>query len=136
MITGSPEDLRRRYKEQRDFCLSVLGEVCIKCGSIDGLQIDHIDPATKTMKLGILYGLNRRREIIKELKKCQLLCRVCHGEKTGKENSVRMLEPGFTHGTFYGWTRRKCKCIECETARRKYYDERNIRRRKNYAGMS
>lgn len=33
------------------------------------------------------------------------------------------------HGTMYGWMKRKCTCDICETAKRKWYDERNAKRR-------
>lgn len=55
------------------------GGRCISCGSVDSLVFDHIDPTTK--KFEISSGL-LRLDLEDELRKCQLLCRSCHGRKT------------------------------------------------------
>src|SRR5712672_2171674 len=63
---------------------------CIRCGSWQDLEVDHIDPSTKELHTSALWSmspLNPKR--IKELAKCQVLCHNCHLEKTKKEHSVR-----------------------------------------------
>jgi hypothetical protein len=62
-------------------------------------------------------------KLLNELAKCQLLCKACHLAKTVAEK-----EP-FTHGTMYGWMRRKCGCTVCSGAKRAWYDLRNEKRR-------
>jgi 5-methylcytosine-specific restriction endonuclease McrA len=72
-----------------------LGGVCRNCGYKDdlrALQVDHVDPATKTMGLS---GLGRFALkgglppfVIRELEKCQLLCANCHAIKTHMEQAV------------------------------------------------
>ncbi len=53
---------------------------CQGCGSWDYLEIDHIDPATKTCPpFGIRTSVEDRR---RELPKCQVLCSGCHRAKT------------------------------------------------------
>lgn len=52
---------------------------CVKCGSDKKLEVDHIDPATKTTKAVWSWKHDRRME---ELAKCQVLCHCCHKEKT------------------------------------------------------
>jgi len=65
---------------------------CVKCGSIDKLELDHINPEDK-----ITHSVWSRNETFRkiELAKCQVLCHTCHKEKsneyckelfTGKEN--------------------------------------------------
>lgn len=52
---------------------------CAKCGSTKDLQLDHINPETKITNRIWSWSKNRREE---ELKKCQVLCKKCHKEKT------------------------------------------------------
>jgi 5-methylcytosine-specific restriction endonuclease McrA len=63
------------------FLIDILGGKCIKCGSIDNLEFDHIYPNTKSFT--ITHKLTRKIDIlIDEIKKCQLLCYSCHKKKT------------------------------------------------------
>ena len=59
---------------------------CVRCGSQDDLHIDHIDPSTKISHCVWSWSERRRLE---ELAKCQVLCRICHEEKTAAENRAR-----------------------------------------------
>jgi excisionase family DNA binding protein len=59
---------------------------CAVCGSTERLEVDHIDPATKTV--GSFWEWpDVRREA--ELSKCQVLCYVCHKAKTRRELVAR-----------------------------------------------
>ena len=98
-----------------------MGGKCVQCGSIDNLHIDHIDPSKKTYEISKRLSLKNNKD---ELDKCQLLCKECHHKKTAEENK------GFTHGTVYGWMKKKCNCELCNQAKRIWNDERNKRRRK------
>jgi 5-methylcytosine-specific restriction endonuclease McrA len=55
---------------------------CVVCGATKRLEIDHIDPKTKTSHRIWSWKDSRR---IKELKKCQVLCKQCHIDKTCKD---------------------------------------------------
>ena len=57
---------------------------CVTCGSNEKLEVDHIDPKTKTTHSFWSWSDLRRNE---ELKKCQVLCRACHKIKTKKDLS-------------------------------------------------
>lgn len=58
---------------------------CRSCGAPDNLEVDHVDPATKTSHR--IWSLTKaKREL--ELAKCQPLCRSCHREKTRAYLSV------------------------------------------------
>lgn len=57
------------------------------------------------------------------------------GENAAKTNRSRPsplkgTELGWTHGTQYGWMKKKCTCPPCTSAKRKWHDARNARRRK------
>jgi hypothetical protein len=61
---------------------------CVRCGSTEDLELDHIDPSTKHSESKNTSGLiwswcTERREA--ELAKCQILCKSCHLTKT-REN--------------------------------------------------
>lgn len=110
---------RNYWKKRRKAIIDYLGGKCIKCASIENLQVDHIDPTKKLFNISYRCSLNQIKD---ELKKCQLLCKNCHKIKTIKER------PGFTHGTAYGWMRKKCSCSICFGAKRKWNDDRNFKR--------
>lgn len=67
------------------------GKVCAHCGGTDRLQLDHIDPATKSPKLGRngtfqnIWAWPDAAEREAELAKCQPLCRRCHYDKSAVE---------------------------------------------------
>src|SRR5665213_333062 len=66
------------------------GKECVRCGSIDHLELDHIDPSTKEIRAGELWCMaldNPRR--IKELAKSQVLCHDCHVLKTREGGEIR-----------------------------------------------
>lgn len=71
----------RLYHRRRGAFIAARGGRCESCGSIEQLEIDHIDPAKKTMAAGDAFM--RRAEIREtELAKCQVLCSDCHLAKT------------------------------------------------------
>ena len=55
---------------------------CVKCGSDQSLELDHIDPATKASHRVWSWRKSRRE---RELQKCQVLCHECHKAKTIRE---------------------------------------------------
>ena len=62
-----------------------LGGKCARCGSIENLQVDHVDPRTK--KFEVKSRLSYKRiKLIEEVDKCQLLCEPCHKDKTYNED--------------------------------------------------
>ena len=109
-----------RYHRIRNEAIQELGGKCFICGSVKKLQIDHIDPKDKKFEVSLFLSVSL--EIFrKELKKCQLLCHVCHNKKTLKEMGLR--EAKGSHGTVS--TYRYCHCELCKQAKRewakKYY---------------
>lgn len=81
---------RKWMAKRRQRGIEFLGGKCKVCGSVENLEFDHIDPATK-------HPLLRQNNwsgfwswswvrVIEELMKCQLLCHDCHAQKTHAEN--------------------------------------------------
>lgn len=69
------------YYNRKQTYLDYLGNKCVKCGSQENLEFDHIDPKSK--KFTICARLTYKPEIVyAELDKCQLLCKECHIAKT------------------------------------------------------
>jgi len=62
------------------------GKSCAKCGSDDRLEVDHINPASKTT-----HRMWSRSQAFTgaELGKCQVLCHTCHKAKSAAEASER-----------------------------------------------
>ena len=94
---------------------------CVNCGSYEDLEVDHIDPATKTLYPREIWSA--RAEIrIAELAKYQVLCRTCHYAKTGSEKRIEM-----NHGDYQMYGQRKCRCALCRAASARY--KRELRQR-------
>jgi len=77
------EYMRLWIKRRRDEWFAKNGP-CNKCGTIENLQLDHIDPKTKKHHAVWSWSEKRRN---KELRKCQVLCKKCHLSKTKVDGS-------------------------------------------------
>lgn len=76
---------QRRYQRERAAATRAswfADKTCVRCGSADDLQLDHIDPALKVSH-NVWSWSRMRREL--ELAKCQVLCRPHHDEKSAGE---------------------------------------------------
>lgn len=114
----------KRYHKRRKEAIEKLGGHCVKCGAAENLELDHIDPSTKSFTIAA-HGSVNEKLWQEELKKCQLLCRSCHQGKTLKDrgqNSARE-----THGTLSSY--RYCKCDKCKAAKAKHNKEYKLKRR-------
>ncbi len=81
------KEQQREYQRQwmadrRKASLASLGDACVKCGSSEKLELDHINPKEKVTHRIVSWT---REKQVGELKKCQLLCERCHREKTTEE---------------------------------------------------
>lgn len=112
---------RTKYRETMDEAIRLLGGKCVKCGSTDRLEFDHIDRETK------VFAISKRADrgmefIADELAKCQLLCIECHKAKSAEEHVVWHTNP---HGGGK-WGIAACDCDPCK---RRKLDANNERRR-------
>lgn len=112
-----------RYHKRRQLILEYLGNVCNSCGSTEKLEVDHVDPNTKCFSISKEWG-RPIGELITELDKCQLLCRVCHEKKTWKEKTKNR-----KHGTWGMYNNAGCRCSECREFVNAYQKARKARKR-------
>jgi 5-methylcytosine-specific restriction endonuclease McrA len=60
---------------------------CIRCGynaSPYALDFDHIEPSSKILSPSRMF-LYTLKKLMDEIRKCQLLCRNCHGIRTAHD---------------------------------------------------
>ena len=107
------KDPEKQRKYQRDWIAKrrqswLEGRSCVVCGSVDGLEIDHIDPDYKWKHNFWSYSWEK---INAELAKCQVLCWVHHNEKTAREVGM---PTAYSHGTKSMWAEHGCRCAVCD----------------------
>lgn len=104
-----PDHIRARQaeKRRRQRARFFEGKTCVRCGSGESLELDHIDPK---LKVSHRIWLGAWETILAETAKCQVLCRDCHIEKTWGEDRGRA-----GCGTLASY-RRGCRCDECRGA--------------------
>jgi len=116
-----------RYYERRKESIEILGGCCIICQTTEKLEIDHINPKTKAFPISKLWSINKK-DYLKELTKCQLLCKDHHelktklnGEFGGGHNRI----DDYNHGSGHMYNKEKCRCNLCKQWR-KEYREKNV----------
>ncbi len=109
------EYMLRRYHQRRAEALEKLGNQCSVCGTQDNLEIDHIDAKNKKIALNKMWAISKER-FLKELAKCQLLCKAHHEEKSIEDRGFQKAKG--THGTLSSY--KYCKCPECRAAKASY----------------
>lgn len=80
------------------------GKRCGKCGSVEELELDHVDPSQKISHKIWSWSATRRAA---ELAKCQVLCSTCHKAKTLRDSG----HDG--HGNQHMY-RKGCRCDVCK----------------------
>ncbi len=104
-----------RYYKLKAWVLDLMGGKCVKCGSVDKLEIDHVDRKTKSFSVSLLLTFPRA-QVLEEIKKCQLLCQPCHQIKSILEQGKKPARG--THGTVSAY--RYCRCQLCGNAKKRY----------------
>ena len=100
------KDAQREYqrlwmRRRRDQYFS--GKSCSSCGSVENLELDHIDPSGKVSHRIWSWSDARRSE---ELAKCQVLCSACHDLKSSSE-LTRSTHPDLIDH------KKRCPCVHC-----------------------
>jgi 5-methylcytosine-specific restriction endonuclease McrA len=104
---------RAQRRERRKKLIKLKGGVCISCGSTEELEFDHKEPREMTFRISQKLRCSMTI-LLRELEKCQLLCRGCHISKTRKERASQT--PPIKHGSSSTYTNRKCRCTDCRSA--------------------
>jgi hypothetical protein len=100
--------IKARKHRRRARLVEMLGGCCVRCGTTEALEFDHVDPSTK--RFAICSDLSRAwSELLAEVAKCQLLCRPCHVAKGAEDR------PDVEHG-LYRYEYHKCRCEVCRAA--------------------
>lgn len=107
ILVKTPRAIRRA--KRREFFESLLGGMCVGCGSDKNLEFDHVLPEDKCFNLATSAMECSLNKILPELQKCQLLCRKCHYKKTASDNGYNLPQ----HGTPSMYTNHKCRCELC-----------------------
>lgn len=103
-----------RYHRRRREAIEALGGRCAQCDSEEELEFDHRERGFKTGEVAKLLSQGEVR-YLKELLKCQLLCRPCHIRKTSSESTVG--HGGGATGV------RNCYCERCKPLKLAYVRE-------------
>jgi len=77
---------KQYYHNRRAQLLAMLGNKCVQCGTEKKLQFDHIQSEDKEFSVGKLLNF-AFKDILDEVRKCQLLCFDCHIQKSRKEGA-------------------------------------------------
>lgn len=115
-----------RYHTLRANFIKKLGGKCVLCKSTEKLEIDHIDAKTKKVNVAKIFNLSEKR-IWEEIKKCQILCRKCHMNKSITEKGKRPAKG--THGTLSAY--KYCRCLLCKQAKAKWFREYRKKKKQN-----
>lgn len=110
--TATAEWRKSYYKRRIEILVSRLGGQCVGCGSLDRLEFDHIDSATKKFEISLRYDA-AEAVLVTELAKCQLLCWDCHRLKSILNGDIA--KPA-EHGTYAMYRHHKCRCAPCRAA--------------------
>lgn len=110
-MANTKEIQKSRYDKRIKAAKELLRNKCRTCGSLEDLEFDHIDPSTKSFVISTWIARKKWAVILEELKKCQLLCTVCHTVKTisdkGQLPAVHGRDRMYRNG---------CRCNECKQA--------------------
>lgn len=117
--------MANRRKDRRSKLIEMSGGKCVKCGSTEELHFDHKDPKQQEFRLNGKMLDGSWEKILEEWSKCQLLCRICHIEKTKQDGSWAVpwnkgiaKDGSFLpeHGTETSYIK-GCRCSACGQAR-------------------
>lgn len=121
MVASDPnymrDYMRARRKARREKFIQLLGGKCVMCGSKENLEFDHLKPKKKEFDISNAKDAPEKI-ILKEVNKCQLLCRPCHMKKT--RDKWEFGSKPAKHGSLWRYKRYKCRCKKCKKAMSDY----------------
>ena len=81
---------------------TLMGGCCVYCGSTKQLQMHHKVAADKSFNISREFD-RPWKELLLEVKKCELVCIKCHKEKHAPHHGLGM------------YSNQKCRCLICKT---------------------
>lgn len=127
--------MRERYRRLMHEAIISLGGRCVRCGAGEDLDIDHVENAEKVCNASML-ARGPSKKFWEEIKKCQLLCKKCHQEKTLVERGQKRNKG--VHGNAANYQKYGCRCDLCREAANRLCNEwrwRTGRRKKRHSGV-
>jgi len=83
-----PIEHRSERRKRKSILIKMLGGCCVECGykkSITALSFHHKDPKTKLFDISNGHMMSDWDSVVKEAKKCEILCLNCHSEFNDKQ---------------------------------------------------
>ena len=119
--------MKARRSKRRQKMIDLLGGKCSNCGSKNQLEFDHKNPKKKSFDYNDIQD-GPEDLILKEVNKCNLLCKPCHFKKTmEKQEFVNKDKKPSDHGSVWHYKRHKCRCDKCRKAISDYYYSRKVK---------
>jgi len=113
--TSAVKDWRRRTKEK---LMEYKGGKCEKCGydkKIPGAyDFHHLDPSQKKFGIAANGKCRKWEDLVKEVDKCQLLCRNCHAEVEYNKHEESRMESNRRYSEYMASRVPRKKCEFCE----------------------
>ena len=106
----------KRYHDRRESLIAALGGKCVRCGSKEKLQFDHVDFKSKKWGFAKRIHTASTEDVAKEIGKAQLLCDECHRLKTTLERG----QSPAAHGSITMYTHYRCRCAKCREVANAY----------------
>ena len=98
--------IKARKQRRKAKLIEMLGGKCVRCGTTEDLEFDHIDPSLK--RFNVCSDLTRAWDLlVEEAMKCQLLCKEDHIAKGAEDR------PEVPHG-LYRYEYYHCRCDVCK----------------------
>ena len=111
------EGQRERWKDRKRKAVEIMGGECCKCGykkNLAALHFHHVDPSKKDVSWVKLRSRSWDK-VLKELKKCILVCANCHAEMHAPELNTIMEDQGKSNLTLVQGPKHTGKCPVCES---------------------
>jgi len=118
---------KKSFRQRRRLeLISALGGECIVCGTNERLEFDHIFPEDKSFDISARLDYSMSN-LLRELQKCQLLCRRHNIEKMCTDNGIQAVP---LHGRISTYTNHKCRCRKCKDAWSIYFKKQRLHKAK------
>ena len=124
--------LTEKRAARRQLLKDHLGGACVTCGTTEDLQFNHKNPEEKRFTISEIIHKNIDF-VLKEVEKCELLCKECHKKETRRQfrdGELTVWNAGtrkpYVHGTCRMYKQQSCRCDLCCLADHLYMKHKAI----------